>query len=126
MITCMLVMVRDFTYLILVILSYIHHIVPSLCLKFFMSHIFKNLCFLFRNCILITMFNLNFTHLCFISRISTPRHCSFSIIVKIVSMFCSSLLSCQFLKLIGLLAYLLLVIYVIVDWIILPFIFLIF
>jgi len=126
MITCMLVMVRDFTYLILVILSYIHHIVPSLCLKFFMSHIFKNLCFLFRNFILITVFNLNFTHLCFISRISTPRHYSFSIIVKMVSMFCSSLLSCQFLKLIGLLAYLLLLIYVIVDWVILPFIFLIF
>jgi hypothetical protein len=37
----MLVMVRDITYLILVILRYIHHIILSLSLMFFMSHILK-------------------------------------------------------------------------------------
>jgi len=119
MITCILVMVRGFSYLILVILSYIHHIEPSLCLMFFMSHIFKNLCFLFRNFILITIFILNFTHFCFISRISIARHYSFPVRVKMVSMFCPSLLLCQFLKLIGFLVYLLLLIYGIVNWVIL-------
>jgi hypothetical protein len=86
---------------------------------FFMSHIFKNLCFLFRNFVLITIFILNFTHFCFISRISIARHYSFPVRVKMVSMFCPSLLLCQFLKLIGFLVYLLLLIYGIVNWVIL-------
>jgi hypothetical protein len=62
MIIYMSVMVRDFPYLISGILKYRHHIVLSLCLTFFMSYILRNLCFLFRNFILITMFILNFTH----------------------------------------------------------------
>jgi hypothetical protein len=107
MIIYMSVMVRDFPYLISGILKYRHHIVLSLCLTFFMSYILRNLCFLFRNFILITMFILNFT-LFFMSRIS---------------MLWLGLLSCQFLKLIGLLTYMLLLINGIVDWIILLLIF---
>jgi hypothetical protein len=72
MIICMLVIVRDFSYLIAVILKYIHNIVLSLCLTFFMFHILQNVCFLFKNSVSITMFILNFTRLCFMSRISTP------------------------------------------------------
>ena len=72
MIICMLVIVRDFSYLIAVILKYIHNIVLSLCLTFFMFHILQNFCFLFKNSVSITMFILNFTRLCFMSRISTP------------------------------------------------------
>ena len=72
MIICMLVIVRDFSYLIAVILKYIHNIVLSLCLTFFMFHILQNVCFLFKNFVSITMFILNFTRLYFMSRISTP------------------------------------------------------
>jgi len=72
MIICMLVIVRDFSYLIAVILKYIHHIVLSFCLTFFMFHILQNVCFLFKNFVSITMFILNFTRLYFMSRISTP------------------------------------------------------
>jgi len=71
-IICMLVMVRDFPYLISVIPKYIHLIILSPCLMFFMFLQSRNVCFLFRNFILITMFILNFTLLCFMSRISTP------------------------------------------------------
>jgi len=82
MIICMLVMVRDFPYLILVILKFIHHILLSLCLTFFMSCILWNLYFMFRNYVLITMFILNFTRLCFMSRILTPIKYSFLVRVR--------------------------------------------
>jgi hypothetical protein len=112
MIICMLVMVRDFPYLILVIPNYIPHIDLSLYL---MSSIFlqsRNLCFLFRNFVLIIMFILNFNLFCFMSRISTPMKYFSRDRVKMVSILCpgSSLLSRQFLKPIGLPAFLLLLI----------------
>jgi hypothetical protein len=112
MIICMLVMVRDFPYLISVIPNYIPHTDLSLYL---MSCIFLqswNLCFLFRNFVLIIMFILNFTLFCFMSRISTPMKYSSQDRVKMVSILFpgSGLQSCQFLKPIGLFAFLLLLI----------------
>jgi hypothetical protein len=62
-----------------------------------------------------TMFILNFTHLCFMSRISTPMKYSSHVKVKMVSLFYPGLLSRQFLKPIGLIAFLLLLIYGTVD-----------
>jgi hypothetical protein len=64
------VMVRDFPYLLLGIIKYIHHIILSLCLMF-MFHILRNLCFLFRNFILITMFILNFTYFFYVKDLNT-------------------------------------------------------
>ena len=119
MIICMLMMVRDFPYLI----SVIHLIVLSLCLMFFMFIQSRNVCFLFRNFISITMFILNFTLLCFMSRISTPMKSFSQVRVKMVSMLCPGIPSCQFLKPIGLPASLFLLIYGIVDYIILPLVF---
>ena len=112
---CMLVMVRDFSYMISVILKYIHHIIFSLCLIFFMFLQLRNVCFLFRNSVSIIMFILNFTHFCFMSRISTPMKYSSQVRVKMVSMLCPGLPSHQFLKPIGLPAFLFLLIYGIVD-----------
>jgi hypothetical protein len=86
MIICMLVMVRAFPYLISVIQKYIHRIVLLPCLMFFMFLQSRNLCFLFRNFILMTMFILNFTLLCFMSRISTPMQFFSQVRVKMVSM----------------------------------------
>jgi len=82
---------------------------------YLMSCIFlqsRNLCFLFRNFVLIIMFILNFTLFCFMSRISTPMKYFSQDRVKMVSILClgSSLLSRQFLKPIGLPAFLLLLI----------------
>jgi len=114
---------RDFPYLISVIQKYIHLIVLSLCLMFFMFIQSRNVCFLFRNFVSVTMFILNFTILCFMSRISTPMKSFSHVRVKMVSMLCPVILSCQFLKLIGLPASLFLLIYGIVDYIILPLVF---
>jgi len=97
MIIFILVMAMAFSYLILDILSYIHQNKPSLYLTFSMYHIFKSHCFLFRNFALIIIFIFNFTHLCLILKMSTPKHCSFPARVKMVSMFFSSLLPHQFL-----------------------------
>ena len=47
---------------------------------------------------MIIMFFLNFTLLCCISRISSPRKFSFPVKIMMVSMSYPSLLSCQFLK----------------------------
>jgi hypothetical protein len=53
---------------------------------FFMFLQSRNLCFLFRNFILMTMFILNSTLLCFMSRISTPMQFFSQVRVKMVSM----------------------------------------
>jgi hypothetical protein len=112
MIICMLVMVRDFPYLILAIQNYITHIVRSLYLMSYMFLQSRNLCFLFRNFVSIIMFILNITLFCFMSRISTPMKYSSQDRVKMVSILFpgSGLQSCQFLKPIGLFAFLLLLI----------------
>jgi len=102
MIICMLVMVRDFLYFISVILKYIHHIVLSPCLTFFMFRILQNVCFLFRNFVSITIFILNFTRLCFISRILTLMKNSSQVRVKMVSMLYPGFPSRQLFKHIGL------------------------
>ena len=123
MIIYMLVMVKDSPYLILIVQKYIHLIVLSLFLMFFVFLPSGNVCFLFKNFILITMFILNFTILCFMSRISTPIKSFSKFRVKTFSMLCPGLLSRQFLKPIGLPIFLLLLIYGIVDEVILPLIF---
>jgi len=93
MIICMLVMVRDSPYLISVIQKYIHLIVVSFCPVFFMFLQSGNICFLFRDFILITMFILNFTLLCFMSRISTPMKSFSQVRFKMVFILCPSLSS---------------------------------
>ena len=100
MIICMLVMVRDFPYLILAIQKYITHIVRSLYLMSYMFLQSRNHCFLFRNFVSIIMFILSFTLFCFMSRISTPMKYSSQDRVKMVSTLCpcSGLPSRQFLK----------------------------
>jgi hypothetical protein len=112
MIICMLVMVRDFPYLILAIQNYIPHIIRSIYLMSCMFLQSRNPCFLFRNFVSIIMFILNFTIFCFMSRISTPMKYSSQDRVKMVSILCpgSGLPSRQFLKPIGLHASLLLLI----------------
>jgi len=90
MIICMLVMVRDSPYIISVIQKYIHLIVLSLCLVFFMFLQSGNICFLFKNFVLITIFILNFTLLYFMSRISTPIKSISQVKVKMVFMLCLS------------------------------------
>jgi hypothetical protein len=57
-----------------------------------------------QNSVVIIMFILNVTLLCFISRISSPRKFSFLVRVMMVFMSSLSLLPYQFLKLFGLLA----------------------
>jgi hypothetical protein len=104
MIICMLVTVKALTYPILDILYYIpqnaclHYLMFSLCLTL------PNHCYLFKNSIVIIMFILNFTLLCFMRRISSPRKFSFPVRVMMIFMSSPSLLPRQFLKLFGLLA----------------------
>jgi hypothetical protein len=115
MIICMLVIVRAFLYLISVIQKYIHHIVLSPYLMFFMFLQSRNLYSLFRNFVLTIMFVLNFTLECFMSRISTLMKSFSQVRVKMVSMPWPSLPSRQFLKPIGLPTLLPLSTYGIVD-----------
>jgi hypothetical protein len=126
MISCMLVMVKPFPYLILGILHYIPHNSLLPYLMFSMYLILQNHYFLFKNFVVIIMYILNFSHLCFMLRISLPRQCSFSVRVTMVSMFCLSLLPRQFLRLTSLFVSLLLLISDIVDWVIFFPVFLIF
>jgi len=104
MIICMLVTVRALTHPILDILNYIpqnaclHYLMFSMCLTL------PNRCYLFKNSVVIIMFILNFTLLCFMLRISSPRKFSFPVRVMMVSMSSPSLLPRQFLKLFSLLA----------------------
>jgi len=87
-------------------------------------HIIKPLFFIQKFYLTIMCF-LNF--ICFFMlRILPPRQCSFLFWVWMVSMFSPSLLPCQFLKFIGLLTYLPLLIIIIVNWVILIPMFLIF
>jgi len=101
---CMLVTVRALTYPILDKLRYIPQNTFLHYPMFFMCLILPNRCYLFRNSAVIIMFILNFTLLCFMSRISSPRKFSFLIRVMMVFMSSPSLLPCQFLKLSGTLA----------------------
>ena len=73
-------------------------------LMFFMCLILPNRCYLFKNSIVIIMFMLNFTLLCFMSRISSTRKFSFLVRVMMAFISSSSLLPRQFLKLFGLFA----------------------
>jgi len=104
MIICMLVTVRTLTYSILDIL---HYIPQNACLPYLMFSIcltLPNCCYLFKNSAVIITFILNFTLLCFMWRISSPRKFSFSVKVMMVFISSPSLLPRQFLKLFGLLA----------------------
>ena len=65
MIICMLVMVRVYLYPILAIPPYIPLNAPLHYLMFFMFLTLPNHCYLFRNIVVIIMFILNFTPLCF-------------------------------------------------------------
>ena len=111
MITCMLVMVRAFPYLILGILCYIHQNTLLPYLMFFMYLILPSHCFLFRNFIMIIMSILNFMSLCFMLKISTSRQCFFLVRVMMIYMLCPSLPPPQFLRLIGLFTYMFLLIF---------------
>jgi hypothetical protein len=103
-IICMLVMVRALLYHILDIPCYIPQNVFLNYLMFFMCLVIPNRCFLFKTFIVIIMFILSFTLLCFMSRVSSPKKCSFLVRVMMVSMSYLSLLPYQSLKCIGLIA----------------------
>ena len=96
-------------------LRYIHQNTLLLYLMFFMYLILPSHCFLFKNFVVIIMFILNFTTLCFMLWTSTPRQCSFSSQSNNGLYVCSIILPHQFLKFIGLFAYLFLLILVIID-----------
>jgi len=104
MIICILVTTRAWTYHILNILCYIPQNVFLHYLMFFLCLILPNRCYLLKNYVVIIMFILNFTLLCFMSRISSPRKFSFPVRVMMVSISFPSLLPRQFLKFLGLLA----------------------
>jgi hypothetical protein len=110
-------MVRDFPRPILGILCYVHLNSPLIYLIFFMCLILnKPLPFVseilsWQSCVF-------WISLISILRISPPKQYSFLIKVKMVSMFHLGLMPCQFIKFIGLLAYLPLLIFGIVDWVI--------
>jgi hypothetical protein len=126
MILSMLIMVKPFPYLILGILHYIPYNSLLPYLMFSMYFILQNHYFLFKNFVVIIMSILNFSHLCFMLRISLSRQCSFPVKVTMVSIFCLSLLPRQFLRLTSLFVSLLLLISGIVDWVIFFPVFLIF
>jgi hypothetical protein len=117
MIICMLVTVKALTYHILDIPHYIPQSIFLHYLIFFMCPILPNRYYLFKNFVMIIMFILNFTLLCCVSRISSPRKFSFPIKVMMVSMSYPSLLSRQFLKFFGVLTSPRLLICGIVVWV---------
>jgi hypothetical protein len=120
MIICMLVTVKALTYHIFDMLRYIpqntflHYLMFSMCL------ILPNHWYLFRNYVVIIIFTLNFTLLCFMSKISSPRKFSFLVRVMMVFISSPSLLPRQFLKLFGLLASSRLTTCGIIVWVIQP------
>jgi hypothetical protein len=124
-IICMLVTVKALPYHILDIPHYIPQNAFLNYLTFFICLILPNHSFLFRNFIVIIMFILNFMNLCFMSRIPSPKKCSFPVRVMMVSISYLSLLPFQSLKPIVLLTSPRLLLYGIVDWVILLPVFLI-
>jgi len=98
MIIFMLVMVRALPYHILNIPRYISQNIFLNYLTFFMFLILPNHYCLLKFFVIIIMFILNFTLLCFMSRISSARKFSFPIRVMMVSMSYPSLLSRQSFK----------------------------
>lgn len=123
MIIYMLAMVRISSYPILVIQSYVHPTELLLYLMFFICLILPNYYYLFKKFILTIMCFLNFTLLFFMLRILSLRQCFNLVIIKMAFMLFLSLQPRQFLKFIGLLAFVPLLTSDIVDWVILLLVF---